>query len=188
MHCLFVSQTDVGMVSLDWGDGSGEILPVTTGLHVSPLCHSYTTPANYEVDFSSTGTVYYVDLTGQNLTNFSGGTATGVVYLGLAGNPQLQTDGLAVNLSGLTSLNYLVLSDTVSSVAGYNTLLDQLTGVTLPTNLHFYAQPTQYGGCNVANRELGIAGRSYLGTQNWIITDGGQLDCAPQPSGSSGGG
>jgi hypothetical protein len=158
------------------------VLPITTGLHVSPLCHAYTATGSYTVNLSNSGTVYYLDLSGQNLTSFSGGTATGLIYLGLAANPQLQTDMLSQNLSGLTGLNYLVLSDTISSITGYNTLLDQLTGVILSTGIHFYAQPIQYGGCNVVNREQGITARNYLsGTALWTITDGGQSDCETIP-------
>ena len=42
--------------------------------------------------------------------------------------------------------------------------------------------PIQYGGCNVANRDAGIAGQNKLTDEkDWTIADGGLADCSPVP-------
>lgn len=191
-RCILVSQQATGDLSISrTGAAETENLPVTSGSHVSPLCHSYPTAGEHTVALNTTGTLHIVDLTGQNLTTFSGGGASELIYLGLANNPNL--DLLNLDLNTL-ALQYLVFSDTITTIESYNAFLVKLQGLRdnfkLPNMLNFYAAPTQYGGCEVANRELGIAAHTDLQTKGRTIADGGQNDCPilEKPGSSAGGG
>ncbi len=104
-----------------------------------------------------------MDLTGQNLTAFGGGGASELIYLGLANNPNLDLLNLDLNTP---ALQYLVFSDTITTIESYNAFLVKLQGLRdnskLPNMLNFYAAPIQYGGCELANRDAGITARDSL--------------------------
>ena len=190
-RCVLVSQQATGDLTLNWWDTT-EILPVTSGSHVSPLCYTYPTTGEHTVALNTTGILHIVDLTGQNLTAFGGGGASELIYLGLANNPNLDLLNLDLNTP---ALQYLVFSDTITTIESYNAFLVKLQGLRdnskLPNMLNFYAAPIQYGGCELANRDAGITARdSLLNGWTWrTIVDGGQSDCliSEKPTSSGGG-
>jgi hypothetical protein len=167
--------------TIEWGDGFTERIFFTTGLTVSPICHHYVTDNEQTVQLTTSGQIYYLDFSGQQLTHFFQGNITGIVYLGLA-NVKLSTGLSGVNLSGLEHLHYLVISHNGLSIEQYNTFLDTISKQNLPNAVHLYATPYQYGGCNIANNDIGITGRKKLTLdKKRIIIDSGSVDCTPIP-------
>jgi hypothetical protein len=148
---------------------------------VSPICHGYPTTSGRDVQLTTSRQFFYLDLTGQQLQSFSGGTATGLVYLGLSHNHQLQNLSAEV-FSGLESLQYLVISENGRTTEQYNAFLSGFSEQSLLSGGSLYATPYQYGGCNISNHEAGKKGKKLISDKGRTVIDAGLANCpAPVP-------
>jgi hypothetical protein len=136
---------------------------ITTGNQVSPICHGYASGTKSVSLTGTEGTLYYVDLTGQQLQNFTG-VAQNLWYLGLAANPALLFTGLQVGTDKLPSLMHLVLSENGLTPAVYNELLIALKDQHFLSGLTLYVKSYQYGGAcaGVARGAEGLVARQAL--------------------------
>jgi hypothetical protein len=135
---------------------ASETIPLTSGHHISPLCHSGTGIQPFSL--TTSGSILYVDFSGSQITSFSGGSLPHLIYLSLTGN--------------------------AFSTEAYNAFLSEWSQQTFTGgDKYLIASPAQYGGCNLANREAGITGHNKLTDEKGrTIIDGGLADCASEPS------